>query len=333
MNWNMSEIKKYNHLYELEKNGNSPVFSSSIIDVKPKTLFKYYSIDKYSVQNLLNNKFYCSSPSDFNDLFEFNQYLFDFSRFTSVEHVMKEFEWIIKKYESQGDLLGNNPSLDDVGNYLRPKLRQYFGSLFGLVCLSCNDENDLMWGYYGKNEGFQIEFDLEKIPFHFKGPYKVNYPKKVKPIDLNETPLIHAIFINLTNKKKLWNHEGEYRYIVFSSGGQMFNPDKFYSFTLSEEKKLLHKQRLEKYPVSAIKSITLGFNFLVEDFKINENKSIAVRESNKKSRLKVKLLDFIYSKKINLFMIDQDVSQFKLKKRRYGLKINEDGQYLIQPLF
>ena len=36
----------------------------------PKTLSKYYAINKHSIESLENNNFYVSEPEDFNDLFD-----------------------------------------------------------------------------------------------------------------------------------------------------------------------------------------------------------------------------------------------------------------------
>jgi len=83
---------------------------------------------------------------------------------------------------------------------------------FGIVCLSKEQNNFLMWSYYGNShKGFVVGFDKKCLYRDTKAQFAhVLYEEDLPVLDLFEDTLIH--FAKLVGTKaKMWQHENEYR--------------------------------------------------------------------------------------------------------------------------
>jgi hypothetical protein len=100
----------------------------------PKSLYKYYSLNKYNINALEENYFYLSNPKDFNDPLDCNQNLI-------IENQKKLVDW----------------------EYV-PLLNNFTDK--GITSFSENGLNPLMWGHYTKSYcGFTLKFkSLEILP-------------------------------------------------------------------------------------------------------------------------------------------------------------------------
>ncbi|WP_157760582.1 DUF2971 domain-containing protein [Chitinophaga caeni] len=167
-----------NNIWDIYKNGNKNPKSC-------KQLYKYYSLNLYSIDALLRNYFYLANPSSFNDPFDCNINLIkdvqNISKYTSVKR-------------------------NNVRN-------------IGICCLSETLDNHLMWAHYTNNyNGFCLGFRGDNIDananreiFPRHSFTKVIYP--ASPVSI-EQQLPFAQNYLFTTKFKHWEYEQEWRLIA-----------------------------------------------------------------------------------------------------------------------
>lgn len=71
-------------------------------------------------------------------------------------------------------------------NHIAKNFREKIYRKIGIVSLTSDDDNLLMWSYYTNHKGFCIEFDYSKFDFKFHGPFPINYIKSLSPLSLKE---------------------------------------------------------------------------------------------------------------------------------------------------
>lgn len=180
-------------------------------------LFKYMSLDMVALSDL---HLRISSRDCLNDPFEFLPTL-------SAEGKKVEVMQSLDNYSIE--LLGALQNLD-YKNELDYDLSQY-----GVVCLSENDSNNLMWSHYAnEHKGVMIELESENL-FHFsseqkkvmdnnfsaasKNPMPIDYIDKRIGLDIGEEYLYEYANSNFikrffTTKSIEWAREQEWRYIL-----------------------------------------------------------------------------------------------------------------------
>ncbi|MDX2190566.1 MAG: DUF2971 domain-containing protein [Bacteroidota bacterium] len=162
---------------------------------KPNYLFKYYPLNKYSIDALSKNYVYCSWHRDLNDTFDGSPFLLD------IDYEIK------KLYESNN--LGSEKT---IGNDF---ITEIF-SKHGIMCMTENPKDLLMWAYYTSNRGFCLEFDVAKFENPTKGvygPFPINYRDLQEKFKVNKNNLHPIITATLTTKSADWQHEKEWRFM------------------------------------------------------------------------------------------------------------------------
>lgn len=126
---------------------------------KPTTLSKYYALNNNSVLAFVNHQFYVSHPEDLNDLFDFHLDLIDFSNheFSHVEMLFTEGQ---EREEARKEFQNNKTLFFEK---VRNSLYGIWISLFGILCMTEDKSNDLMWAHYTNNRGFLLEFDYTNL--------------------------------------------------------------------------------------------------------------------------------------------------------------------------
>lgn len=197
---------------------------------------------------------YASHPNQLNDSIDCYPYLLDFSETTE-----EELEAVYAPlYEEV--LAGCGGDI----NLLRLTTPEYFalfiGRKFGVVSLSQDNVNVSLWNNYTDSRGYCVEFDVGSFPFHNFGPFPIHYVDELNPIKIDKN--IGVAFLIQTNvKTDDWEKEKEWRMLVANPDGFDFSTyenDGSYSqrFKCADE----HNRKM-KYPLRAIKSITLGERF------------------------------------------------------------------------
>lgn len=274
--------------------------------IKPTTLSKYYALNNNNVLAFINQQFYVSQPDDLNDLFDFYLDLIDFSNheFSHIEMLFtdgQERDNARQEFQSNKHLF-----LEKVRN----SLYRIWISTFGILCMTEDKVNDLMWAHYTNNRGFLIEFDYDKFGSNYFGPYPINYIEKLEKLDFCKFENNLGFFMASLLKKLVWEYEKEFRFFClpeiknnFKVSGRFSNAE--FNFDLQD--------RLVNYPRSAIKKVLLGFHFYSE----NITTSIGQYEyflnfRSENSLLKIALLNKIIQEKIPTEVCVQDRMTFCL---------------------
>lgn len=153
--------------------------------------YRFQTINKQSLQNLINQKNWIADPYKFNDPFEFSLFEREYQDEIGaiIQMTSDEIE-IMDKYKEQ---------IKDLG----------------VVCYSLDPYNLLLWAHYADNHnGMCLVFDVdEKI----NKLYKVNYQEKYPDVDLAEESKDYEEVIKIVTTKFLeWEYEQEYREVFIA---------------------------------------------------------------------------------------------------------------------
>lgn len=205
---------------------------------KINELFKYRSNEgEHSLDILSNNRFYFSTPNQFNDPFDASipfdyslvskKYLMDMAKRNTTGHDRKSRRLNQKKlYRKVSAQRGN------FGSVTYQSQIEYVNETIGIFCLSQEPDNLLLWSYYANShKGFCIGFDYEKLKrsINHTNPrlvkegkgflqieqviYSQSYPR----INPETFDTVQKFILPLKTKSHHWSHEKEYR-IIFTHG-------------------------------------------------------------------------------------------------------------------
>ena len=178
--------------------------------------YKYYSINKYNLSTIKEKYFYCSRPSQLNDLFDCRIPI-EYKNKTDEELL----EWI--RYNGGDWLSGLIPGYNFPYNTVE-ELKQSFNNgifekyfydtfnskeidSFHVFSLTNTYKNQVLWATYTNNQGFCVEFEATKLPELKKiNPYinsKAEYGLQVlnfpKTRDYSYSIINNKKYLNLFN--------------------------------------------------------------------------------------------------------------------------------------
>ena len=253
---------------------------------RPSSFFKYYALSKNSVDALTYMYVYATHPNQFNDSFDCNEKLIAFDTWEDVEHLLDPS-------------ITNNPKeyfnrLEDALLFCREAYRVILYKKLGLVSLTTCFDNYQMWALYAENNGFCLEFDVDKFPFRHFGPFPMNYAEKIPaPVSISKFGGEISMLIQSNVKNKWWQYEDEWRlYIPNPTGLEMKS---FGSEYLMKNNNVGDEHdRKFRYPIDALKSVVLGTKFF-EKLMPNmiSTSEIDVVFSPDKESLEYKVLDYL----------------------------------------
>lgn len=286
----------------------------------PATLFKFYSLLEHNVNALKNHQFWASEPEDFNDLFDSKAFLIDFTRL-DLQTAKELFDGDVQKSQIEEYW----PESLLINGYVEKEYYTTRFSKFGIVSFSSNYTNEILWGLYTQNQGFCVELDYSMFPDNFQGPFPMNYVDQLEPIDIMRYGDQVSFLIQITQKKRKWKFEDEYRFI-FKTGKSLFQlSHSMYTKHASQTEAI---PRLVSYSKEAIKAIYLGFTFIKGECVHNIGKdNYEVCLISIKRELKAKLLDMIIINGYNCFMIEQESNGMQLGSSKYTISRIEDFKY------
>lgn len=276
-------VKLFGWKYSYSKDGEFAVIPDRPIE-KPKTFFKYYSLSDNSIDALTGLYIYASHPNLLNDPHDCYEKIVDIDSEDSLKALWNGFyDGIIQTY---------NGDMQKVAEYSRYVFKTIYYRKIGIFSMTDSSLNEALWAYYTGNEGFCLEFDIDKFPFRTSGPFPINYQKELGPVSTRTYGLGVAALVQTNVKKDCWSNEKEWRLIVHAPEGldlQSFgqHSDRYNSIDDHD-----HKFR---YPLDALKSITITqqfFNNKVMCVKTLGAWGLEVRCMNGNSN-HVKLLDFL----------------------------------------
>lgn len=274
----------------------------------PDKVHKFYAINSFSVDALVNGYFYASHTFELNDYLDSSPFLwyasnplsFDFYERFLGQDISKDE--LVKFYEA--DINRDNLCKGYISKYW-----EVLSNLCGIISLTAVENSILMWPHYTQEKGFQLTFNAKALEISLNdkigrgecfGMFPMNYTSNLAPIDISEYDSMHIPFFYATNlKSNKWEYEQEWRFLIgkpmmgvpYSKMGLNTIPD----FITSPE------NRYTFYDKDIVEQITLGMNFFTaQDFNMDwlNDKQIKVSpiKSKKNSNYEShkKLLSYIY---------------------------------------
>lgn len=265
----MSQTFKYkNFIYSLD--GSNHKVETEPKTPEPDSVFKYYSNSKYSIDALKNSYLFATHPYSFNDSIDSSELLLN------VENVTYErFVGFYKRFFTQEEFnkydfqkMFEEDKKNSFSGF-RSFCHQIFSRNFGLISLTTNPLNILMWSHYSSEDGFMIELDKKVLLDNIVGYNQdvknfcfrpVQYVDELERIDMFQkgftTPDLS--FLYMTNvKRSEWEYEDEWRLTIYKNN--MGIPYKYMNpgFENYEGR----ENRKAHFPPESLKSIVLGKYF------------------------------------------------------------------------
>jgi hypothetical protein len=149
----------------------------------PKYLYKYFSLNDFSLDSLENDYIYLSNPKDFNDPFDSNRNLI-----SEKQKELRNWQYVER--------------LNDISD-------------MGISCFSENGMEPLLWGHYGHSyRGFCLKFNVESL---MNGQ---NDSVKLKRVIYSQNPEVisqehpFSDYYQYLLKLNNWKYEQEWRLLV-----------------------------------------------------------------------------------------------------------------------
>ena len=232
------------------------VFDFKVIPLNPisppKIFYKFYSLSENAVDALTNLYIYASHPFQLNDPFDCSKDIIQINDSKSMQALWgKLYDKFCQDYQSDNAII--EVSNDAFSTIIFRK--------WGVFCLTPNKDNEIMWSLYAQNTGFRLGFDVSKFLFATKGPFPINYCKTLPHIKTSKYDVHTAALIQTNVKHDSWSYEDEWRLLVLSPDG--FDMETFGPLANDINRPDDHDRKY-RYPLSALKSITLGCDFFKE---------------------------------------------------------------------
>ncbi len=288
----------------------------------PKTLFKYFSLNKNLEETLTQEFLYAPHPDQLNDPFDCHYNLIDFDdenrihSFTNGKYPVEEIRKMLD--ENNRDFIETIQYNFNIKNFQN----------YGLVSLSETMSDGLMWAYYGNNQGVCVEYEYGNFKFDFFGPFQMNYQDIMKPISYKSYDDISLIYqINIKHRK--WEHEKEWRIMPFKRGedGKILR----LSMPDIERLKVLdqYESRCFKYDSTSIKRVLLGPKFfhIHDEYEPSEEKQVKIIYLKHNREIKEKVIDYLIDNRILVNIMGRDNKEFKLKPVKVELSKIDNFKY------
>lgn len=317
-------------------NGNFKIEINPDVEI-PDNLYKYYYLNRNSLNVLKENILHFSHSFMMNDIMDGSFLLWDMETF--VDDLMIRHNIPKQKKRS-------------AQKFIIQQFSDEFLKHLGIFCACDNYSNDLLWSHYTNEKGFCIEIDtttllaeLEHFQTYF---FPINYGE-LKQIDLLEfsyktivNKKVNAdanipIFYSLANKEDFWKYEKEWRIIIRD---QSFEKVTNAQVLISKEEKEIEKENLKKrnipIPKSVFKKIILSTIFFDNSrFKSSKFNGMQVKYFFAEGEGKSLLIEFFeilkskYSDK--LFQVDKYLNDGKiLRDITYHILILEVNQQYVE---
>ena len=282
---------------------------------KGQSFFKYYSLENYSVDALTNLYVYATHPCQLNDPLDCADELI---KFDSEECARILWD---KMYPSVAEYCQNNQ--ESIMQFTQKAYKTFLYRKWGVLALSKKWNDVSMWSAYCNHKGFCAELDIFGFPFKTTGPFHVNYHESLTPISIKENSLQIATIYQTNVKLKCWEHENEWRLLIESPQGIDMEPFGEFSTAIKNELSDYHNRKF-KYPISCLKSVTLGkkfFNGMHEVISDYETEIIATEE------LQNKVLSFLALSKVPTYWLR--VEELAVYRQPIGICKIKEGTYRV----
>lgn len=263
------QVFKYKNFTYLLEAGNHKVITDPIKE-EPETIFKYYYNNDNSLDAFIKSYLFATHPFSFNDSIDSSELLLNLENISIERYIGMFKRLMIPKVFSKYDFEQLFP--DDRKNsfsFARKYFYEFFTRQVGLISLTTQPLNILMWSHYSSESGFIIELDKKCLISNLKqlnhdiNNYcfrPIQYVEELESLDMFQdafnTPDLS--FLYMTNvKRKEWEYEDEWRLAIYKN--DMGIPFSFLypgieNYKGSQDRKIY-------YSKECIKSIVLGKHF------------------------------------------------------------------------
>ncbi|MFP5437286.1 MAG: DUF2971 domain-containing protein [Bacteroidia bacterium] len=228
----------------------------------PDSLYKYYSPNNYNFTAIANNEFYCSHPFQFNDLTDCTPYSYDFSDINFEDFKTIYINLSKLKIEEIEEMYHRDKAAGF--KEYRTQFYMMLTQHLGILCLSENEMHNLMWGYYASDAGFKIKFKTDALLESINDVngqnvlfFPINYIDNKLHIDINKYGSWLPILLEISTKVKHWQHEHEWRIVMFKN--DMDVPNSLITPSIPDYNG--KDNRFIKYNPEAVEEIVFGMNF------------------------------------------------------------------------
>jgi len=277
--------------------------------VVPEFLYKYYSLNSNSIDAVINSYLFLSHPFSLNDKYDCDINLIDYPELDCEDYIRYLVD--LYNYYSKDEVIRLFESKN------RNKLSYKLGELHqieifkknGIISLTENPNDILMWSYYTQNSGFAIKLNAKKLTENLNGygPFPINYVEKLDNISFTEYNYALCVLYQTNIKQEIWKPENEWRYFIYNPTGN-FHP--FYSNSDINSRK-------RPYDLSIVDEIILGYDFFKPD-EIDfdkRTKEYDIINVNLKECEKIMFLNFIVKNNVSCRQIIRDRFQYLLDLR------------------
>jgi len=281
---------------------------------KPESLYKYYSLNEYSIQVLENLEIFASHPKILNDPFDSHDSLIEFD---DKETIRSFINPVWENPDIQESYENNIESLKETVQFW---FRTMIYGRLGIYSMTEKPTNLLMWSYYTNHKGFCIEFDFNKFPFKFFGPFQINYSEEFKPLSIKNGGEICMLYQALL-KAKDWEHEQEWRILPEREGDNPMEMKELDSL------KDVSDLTTRNFPINkdCINKIILGNQFFDNDNELAPSKKGLTVTLKTKIDFKNRLLNAIEKLNIPVEIIFRNEPHFEFRTEPILIeRINEN---------
>lgn len=288
----------------------------------PASLYKLYPLCSNSVDALSNSYFFSSHPYFLNDKFDCAPELIDYSNVS--------LETAIAKISFYHDKLDPDTVIDMYHSGKKWQLERILSGLdqnftyasLGVISLTEQLNNILMWSYYNSNFGFAVKINTAWKERSLFGPFPIQYLEEMKRIDVANYDLSVCLLYQSCVKYELWKHENEWRYFTHNPSGK-YHP-------IHNPKEL--QSRKFQYNSEIIEEVILGYNFfnpVLVNAADSFNKVFVMdfrnRRRDRAQRLRYKIMDVICERSLPCSLIAKCQTEYLLGKA--SLKIQRLSKY------
>lgn len=291
---------------------------TGLLEITPEDPFspllgKYFSFDSpYHRAVLTEQNFYLSHPEQFNDPFD------------SFPNLIPDSFWKSKDYAR---FVLENADLEgwDEGCF-HEKFRDNFKRLLemglGICCFTDCPLNEVMWGYYGGQRGFYLQFEHHDLlqTFQVRRSFKMNY-LPLQKLGEGLDPILYGLMICLFKSEK-WKHENEYRIVKLNRAYQTKRPN---GEIIDGEAREIN------WKLSSLKGIFLGHRFLVNATYDRNNNDFFFSESDPERSNKFDFIKLISSlKDIPIYSVGIEPSTLKLVGEPAIIKVKDQWRFTVE---
>jgi hypothetical protein len=181
-----------------------------ILGPKPKTLYKYHTVNQYFFDLLDNKRLWAGSAIDLNDPYDCNfEISHEFFRTKYLDKI-KPSEIGIKSEGAEEDKKIWDSLASVFDQNFRGALQSHRRSQIGVCCFSQNTASELMWSHYANaGKGVCLGFSFSDNPGIEKKIVPIKYSNNAIHVH-NEIDRFKALF----QKRLSWGYEKEWRILA-----------------------------------------------------------------------------------------------------------------------